>query len=198
MTDITPELLLKAYAYGVFPMAKTRGDSDVFWVQPKLRGVIPLHDFHMPRSLRKRLRHGAFTVTVDTAFPEVIASCAEETSERADTWINDQIEGLFSSLFDAGLAKGAFLNDAQCVGKRPAAFDVAANDQQLAHIGLAAQALDQFVQMAGAGQPPRRYMCDRLKAGLAQPGGGKDKFAGVQARNRREINLRSRRQQRRQ
>ncbi len=104
MTDITPELLLKAYAYGVFPMAKTRGDSDVFWVQPKLRGVIPLDDFHVPKSLRKRLRQGTFTVTVDTAFPEVIASCAEETSERTDTWINNQIEGLFSSLFEAGLA----------------------------------------------------------------------------------------------
>ena len=103
MTDITPELVLKAYAYGVFPMAKTRGDSDVFWVQPKLRGVLPLDAFHIPKSLRKRLRQGTFTVTVDTAFPEVIARCAKATAGRSDTWINDQIMNLFGDLYDAGL-----------------------------------------------------------------------------------------------
>jgi leucyl/phenylalanyl-tRNA--protein transferase len=104
MTDITPELLLKAYAYGVFPMAKTRGDSDVFWVQPKLRGVIPLDAFHIPKSLRKRLRQKTFTVTVDRAFPEVIAACAQTTPERVDTWINDQIMNLFGDLYAVGLA----------------------------------------------------------------------------------------------
>lgn len=103
MTDITPELVLKAYAYGVFPMAKARNETDVFWVQPKLRGVIPLEAFHVSRSLRKQLRRGAFTITVDRAFPEVIARCAAATVEREDTWINEQIVGLFSDLFDAGL-----------------------------------------------------------------------------------------------
>ncbi len=104
MTDITAELVLKAYTYGVFPMAKSRGDTDVFWVQPKLRGVIPLDQFHVSHSLRKRLRKGAYTVTVDTAFAAVMAGCAESTENRADTWINNRIIDLFAELHDAGLA----------------------------------------------------------------------------------------------
>ena len=104
MTDITPELLLKAYAYGVFPMAKSRADTDVFWVQPKLRGVIPLDGFHVPRSLRKLLRKGRFEVTADTAFHGVMEGCAATTAERPETWINARIFQLFASLHDAGLA----------------------------------------------------------------------------------------------
>ncbi|MGE4063972.1 MAG: leucyl/phenylalanyl-tRNA--protein transferase [Rhodospirillaceae bacterium] len=101
---ITPELVLKAYAYGVFPMAKSRNDADVFWVQPKLRGVIPLDQFHVSRSLRKTLRRGAFRVTVNADFAGVLAGCAEVTEERADTWINDHIMELFTQLHEAGLA----------------------------------------------------------------------------------------------
>lgn len=101
---ITPELVLKAYAYGVFPMAKSRNDTDVFWVQPKLRGVIPLDQFHVSRSLRKTLRRGLFRVTVDADFVGVLEGCAESTEDRADTWINDHIMELFIQLHDAGLA----------------------------------------------------------------------------------------------
>ncbi len=104
MTQITPELLLKAYAYGVFPMAKSREDSEVFWVQPKERGIIELENFHVPRSMRKLLRTEAFEVRVDTAFPDVIEGCAESGPDRDDTWINDQIADLFLDLHDAGLA----------------------------------------------------------------------------------------------
>lgn len=101
---ITPELVLKAYAYGVFPMAKSRTDTEIFWVQPKLRGVIPLDRFHIPRSLRKTLRRGTFEVTVDTDFAGVLKGCAESTETRPDTWINDHIMALFLQLHDAGLA----------------------------------------------------------------------------------------------
>ena len=101
---ITPELVLKAYAYGVFPMAKSRNDTDVFWVQPKLRGVIPLDQFHVSRSLRKTLRRGVFRVTVDADFRGVLEGCAESTAERTDTWINDHIMELFTALHEAGLA----------------------------------------------------------------------------------------------
>ena len=101
-TEITPDLVLKAYAYGVFPMAKSRDDSDVFWVQPKLRGVLPLDNFHLPRSLRKRLRQGTFTITIDQDFDSVMAGCAETSETRADTWINDRILKLFSALHQAG------------------------------------------------------------------------------------------------
>jgi leucyl/phenylalanyl-tRNA---protein transferase len=101
---ITPELVLKAYAYGVFPMAKSRDDTDVFWVQPKLRGVIPLDQFHLSRSLRKTMRRGVFRVTVDTDFAGVMAGCAESAEGRTDTWINDHIIALFTQLHEAGLA----------------------------------------------------------------------------------------------
>lgn len=101
---ITPELVLKAYAYGVFPMAKSRNDTDVFWVQPKLRGVLPLDQFHVSRSLRKTLRRGQFRVTIDTDFAGVLMGCAEATEDRADTWINDHIMDLFLQLHEAGLA----------------------------------------------------------------------------------------------
>ncbi len=102
--DITPELVLKAYAYGVFPMAKSRGDTDVFWVQPKLRGVLPLDDFHVPRSLKKRLRQGKFTVTIDQDFTGVMEGCAESAEGRPDTWINDRIMALFVALHHAKVA----------------------------------------------------------------------------------------------
>ena len=104
MTDITADLVLKAYAYGVFPMAKSRGDEDIFWVQPKLRGVIPLDAFHVPKSLRKTLRRGHFTVTVDRDFQGVMAGCAEAGEGRPDTWINDRIVSLFTELHAAGVA----------------------------------------------------------------------------------------------
>jgi len=117
MTDITPDLLLKAYAYGVFPMAKARDDTEVFWVQPKLRGVIPLNAFHISKSLQKRLRRNTYAVTVDQAFPEVIAACAEVAVGREDTWINDQITALFSDLFSAGLVHSVETwRDGQLVG----------------------------------------------------------------------------------
>jgi leucyl/phenylalanyl-tRNA---protein transferase len=104
VTDITPELLLKAYAYGVFPMAKSRGDDKVFWVQPKQRGVIPLNQFHVSRSMHKVLRKGGFNVTIDTAFGEVLDGCAESKPGRPETWINAKIVELFTELHAAGLA----------------------------------------------------------------------------------------------
>ena len=103
-TELTSELLLKAYAYGVFPMAKSRADQTVFWVQPKLRGVLPFEAFHIPRSLKKTIRKGPFTVTVDEAFDAVLDGCAETTLARPDTWINDQIVRLFTELHHAGVA----------------------------------------------------------------------------------------------
>lgn len=104
MTELTPDLLLKAYAYGVFPMAKSRADETVYWVQPKLRGILPLDNFHFPRSLRKTMRRGAFTVTIDKAFNEILDGCAATAPDRPDTWINDRIIRLFTELHNAGAA----------------------------------------------------------------------------------------------
>lgn len=117
MTEITPELLLKAYAYGVFPMAKSRGDEKVFWVQPKLRGVIPLDQFHVSRSMRKILRKDHFIIKTDTAFGAVLEGCAEAKPGRMETWINAKIVELFTELHHAGLAHSIEVwRDDQLVG----------------------------------------------------------------------------------
>ncbi|MBT6202799.1 MAG: leucyl/phenylalanyl-tRNA--protein transferase [Alphaproteobacteria bacterium] len=104
MTELTPDLLLKAYAIGVFPMADDRNAEEIFWVDPDHRGIVPLDQFHVPRSLRKVLRRGTFTVTVDRAFAEVIAACAEAAPDRRNTWINTQIEAAYVGLHRAGHA----------------------------------------------------------------------------------------------
>lgn len=97
---LTPELLLRAYAAGVFPMAEGRDDPGVFWVEPRMRGIIPLNGFHVSRSLRRRILSGRFDVTVDRAFRDVVRSCAA----RPETWINHRIEGLYLRLHRMGRA----------------------------------------------------------------------------------------------
>ena len=99
MLELTPDMLLRAYAIGVFPMAEDRDDPELFWVDPRMRGIIPLDDFHVPRRLKRTLRSGQFHVTFDHAFEEVIERCAETTETRPRTWINDRIVTLYTSLF---------------------------------------------------------------------------------------------------
>lgn len=104
MPDLTPDMLLKAYAVGVFPMAEDRNDPELFWVDPRMRGVIMLDRFHVPRSLRKVIRRGEFEVTYNREFEAVIEACAESTDERPRTWINDKIIELYSTLHRMGHA----------------------------------------------------------------------------------------------
>ena len=99
MLELTPDMLLRAYAIGVFPMAEDRDDPELFWVDPRMRGVIPLDNFHVPRRLKRTVRSGRFHVTFDHAFEEVIEGCAETTETRPRTWINDRIVTLYTSLF---------------------------------------------------------------------------------------------------
>ncbi len=104
MTDLPPELLLRAYSIGVFPMAEAREDNEVFWVEPDHRGIIPLDRFHLSRSLRKTLKRGTFRVTADQAFDQVIAACAQAAPDRENTWINLQIEQAYEALHRQGNA----------------------------------------------------------------------------------------------
>lgn len=104
LTQLTPELLIRAYAAGVFPMAETRDDPSVFWIDPDQRGILPFDAFHVPRSLRKTLRRQPFTVTVDADFNGVVAECAEPTPERGETWINEPIAVAYADLHEHGLA----------------------------------------------------------------------------------------------
>jgi len=99
---IPPDLLLRAYATGVFPMAEHADDQEVFWVRPEMRGIIPLDKFHVPKSLRKLMRHEPFDIRYDTDFAGVIRACAEPSAERADTWINEPIREAYTELFKRG------------------------------------------------------------------------------------------------
>ncbi|MBI6628643.1 leucyl/phenylalanyl-tRNA--protein transferase [Pontibaca salina] len=98
--ELTPELLLHGYSSGIFPMAERRDDPDVFWVDPRRRGVMPLDRFHISRSLMRRMRRGGFSVTVDTDFAGVVDGCAD----REETWINQEIRLLYQALFVTGHA----------------------------------------------------------------------------------------------
>lgn len=100
--SIEPELLLRAYATGVFPMAEEADNPEVFWVRPEKRGIIPLQDFHIPRSLQKTIRQGTFEIKFDTDFAAVIEGCASGTGERARTWINQTIREAYGRLFEMG------------------------------------------------------------------------------------------------
>jgi leucyl/phenylalanyl-tRNA--protein transferase len=99
---IPTDLLLKAYASGVFPMAESASDPEVFWVRPETRGIIPLDTFHIPRSLRKTMRQGRFEIRFDSDFPGVIDACAEAREERKSTWINQPIREAYIGLFERG------------------------------------------------------------------------------------------------
>jgi leucyl/phenylalanyl-tRNA--protein transferase len=98
--ELTPDLLLRGYAAGIFPMAEGRDDPEVFWVDPRHRGILPLDGFHISRSLAKIIAREQFSVTVDTAFASVVQGCAN----RAETWINAPIARLYSALHAAGHA----------------------------------------------------------------------------------------------
>lgn len=104
---LTPEILVRAYAAGVFPMSEARHDPTIFWVDPELRGVIPLEGLHISKSLRKVLRRNVFRVTVDHAFATVIDACAQPRpgqDGQMGTWINDEIIRAYVEMHDLGLA----------------------------------------------------------------------------------------------
>ena len=101
---LTPELLLRAYAIGIFPMAESRRSADVRWIEPLHRGILPFDRFHVPRRLKRTLRQGGFEVRCDTAFSPMVALCAAPRPGRRDTWINPLIEHLYRGLFEMGFA----------------------------------------------------------------------------------------------
>lgn len=102
--EITPELLLRAYSIGLFPMADSADDPELFWVEPDMRGVIPLDDFHVSRSLTKTIRKNPFDIRFDSAFDAVLAACAEAAPDRPSTWINTKIKSLYGTLHRMGHA----------------------------------------------------------------------------------------------
>lgn len=102
LSEITPEVLLRAYACGIFPMAESADDPTLFWVEPEIRGVIPLDGFHISSRLARTVRSDVFTIKVNSAFKAVIAGCAAPQEGREDTWINKRIYDLYCGLHVLG------------------------------------------------------------------------------------------------
>ena len=102
--ELSPQLLLRAYAMGIFPMSDDASNPNVFWVEPECRGVFPLDALHISRSLRKFIRQDRFIVTANTAFDDVISACADVTQNRSSTWINNTIFNACRDLHRLGYA----------------------------------------------------------------------------------------------
>jgi leucyl/phenylalanyl-tRNA--protein transferase len=102
--EITPELIIRAYHAGIFPMSEDAEDEDLFWVSPEMRGIIPLDGFHLSTSLRKAIRKSGFVVKVDTDFDAIIEGCAQPDEGRQTTWINRTIRAVYGELFRRGVA----------------------------------------------------------------------------------------------
>lgn len=102
--EITPELIIRAYRAGIFPMAEDATDEDLFWVSPEERGIIPLDGFHASKSLRKAMRKSGWTIRVDTDWDGIIEGCATVGTDRHSTWINSTIRSVYGELFRRGVA----------------------------------------------------------------------------------------------
>ena len=102
--EITPELIIRAYRAGIFPMSEDADDEDLFWVSPEMRGIIPLEGFHVSASLRKAIRKSGFVVRTDTDFAAIIEGCATVGADRDSTWINRTIRSVYGELFRRGVA----------------------------------------------------------------------------------------------
>lgn len=148
---LTPETLLRAYARGIFPMAEGRDDPRIFWVDPRWRGVIPMHGFRMSRSLRRRVRSQAFAVSYDSDFAGVLDGCAD----RPETWMNQTIIDLYLSLHAAGVAHSVELHSGgTLVG---GVYGVA--------IGAAFFGESMFSRRSDASKVALAYLIDRLRDG---------------------------------
>ena len=100
--EITPEVLLKAYACGIFPMAEAADDPALYWIEPERRGILPLQHLHIPTRLKRTIRQGVFDVRIDSDFDAVISGCGASRPDRQTTWINEKIRALCKTLFGMG------------------------------------------------------------------------------------------------
>ena len=187
---VTPEILLAAYAQGIFPMAERRDDPTLFWVSPDRRGIIPLDDFHIPRRLARTVRSARFAVTSDTAFPDVIRACAEAAPGRKESWINAEIIRLYSALHASGHAHtiecwhgdalvgglygvslgGAFFGESMFSRQRDASkvalVHLVAQLKRGGYVLLDAQFLTAHLAQFGTQEIPRAAYLRRLNAAL--------------------------------
>lgn len=149
--SLTPDLLLRAYTLGVFPMAESRDDPEIFWVDPRWRGILPLDRFHISRSLARQIRQGGFEVAVNRDFEATLRGCAD----RPETWINDTIFGLYCVLHDRGFAHSLEIwQDGRLVG---GVYGVT--------LGAAFFGESMFSRRPNASKVALAYLVDRLRLG---------------------------------
>jgi leucyl/phenylalanyl-tRNA--protein transferase len=149
--ELTPHHLLVAYAQGIFPMAEGRDDPAVHWIDPRRRGIIPLHAFHISRSLARRLRRGGHLIRADHDFPGVLRACAD----RPETWISDRIFDLYLQLHQAGHAHSLEVwQDDRLIG---GVYGVV--------LGAAFFGESMFSRRTDASKIALAYLVDRLRAG---------------------------------
>jgi len=148
---ITPEILLKAYSIGAFPMAESREDDRIYWLAPERRGILPLDRFHISRSLAKEIRRERYEIKFDSDFAAVVTGCAD----RPETWINAEIFSLYQSLFEMGVAHSIEIWDGpHLVG---GSYGVA--------MGAAYFGESMFSRRKNASKIALAYLVDRLRAG---------------------------------
>jgi leucyl/phenylalanyl-tRNA--protein transferase len=193
MNELTPDLLLRAYAAGLFPMAESAEDPELFWVDPERRRILPLDGFHLPRRLRRTLRQARFQVTADRDFAGVMKGCAERTDARKSTWINGQIIRLYRDLHLRGAAHsiecwqegelvgglygvalgGAFFGESMFSratdASKTALVHLIARLRRGGYLLLDTQFVTQHLTRFGAVEIPRRDYRKRLEAALATP-----------------------------
>lgn len=151
MHDLNPALLLSAYAQGIFPMSESRDDPEIFWVDPQQRGILPLDGFRISRSLAKTLRRGDFRISFDQDFAAVVQGCAD----REETWINDTIFNLYTTLHRQGDAHSVEVwQDDALVG---GAYGVT--------VGAAFFGESMFSKATNASKVALAYLVDRLRLG---------------------------------
>jgi len=157
MTNITEELIINAYAQGVFPMADNALSDDIYWVDPQMRGIIPLETFHLPRKLAKKIRQGVFDIRIDTSFIQVIEGCAASLNQkgRKETWINGEIISLYAKLFDKG-----FVHTVECWQKGEMVGGLYG-----VSLGGAFCGESMFHKVTDASKVALAYLVARLKAG---------------------------------
>ena len=153
--EITPELIVRAYQAGIFPMSEDAEDENLFWVSPEQRGIIPLDGFHLATSLRKAIRKSGFVVKVDSDFAAVIEACASVGADRDTTWINRTIRSVYGELFNRGIAHTVEVWDGP---------DLVGGLYGLA-IGGAFFGESMFHRRTNASKMAMAHLVDRLRAG---------------------------------
>ncbi len=168
--EITPEVLLKAYACGIFPMAESAEDPALYWIEPERRGILPIERFHVPARLIRTVRADRFRVVCDRDFDAVIDGCAEPKPGRARTWINARIRKLYRALFERGHCHTVEVYDGEALVAKIALVHLVARLRAGGFVLLDTQFVTDHLEMFGAVELSRRQYHRLLEQALTGEG----------------------------